>query len=716
MRCFFVMPLISFLFLSSPQAGTLGRESSLFLEAPDATTVAIHRDEYGVPHVVGETEVGIFYGQGFAVAQDRLYQMEINRRVGKGRLAEMFGPGYVSMDQQVRTLFYTEAERLQQFGAIALELQTMVASYVAGINTYLDSMAADPGTYRPLQLADFDVEPWTVTDVVAVTQYLVRQFGRFGGLELVRQWELETYGQEWFDQYRPINDPSAPTTIPGDGRPPPPGEWHWSKQMVRPEVIQRFRDRQAEFDRLESDLGLPPKFGSFAVQITSAKSATGNVMLLGCPQMGAPEPDETNTVNEVELSCPGFHAGGMTVAGIPAVIIGHNEYMTWSLTSGASDNTDTYIETTQDESLSYYLFNGQWLPFEAIPDTVYDANTGVWPFVIYRTVHGPVFESDLGARQAFTYKMSCWDMELDMSHVFYEIIKAETLPEFEAAVELFPVSFNVFYAGCDQNIKYWHAGRYQDRTDGVDPRLPHNGDGSEEWGGIIPFAELPVAENPEQGYFVNWNNKPVIWWNNGDNVPWVGWHPVITIDNYVSAIGSFTYDNLKATPETINSHGTYQQAVEFGPVEIMGANLVPPGQSAFMNLAGEPSPHVDDQWPLHVAWDYKEMQFGYDPTGVDPLPLLPSGALALSQNVPNPFGTSTCISLALTKADHAALTVFDPAGRRVRTLLDARIRAGVRTLRWDGTDDDGKSVPAGLYFYQIDVGEKTVSRRMLLIR
>ena len=101
-------------------------------------------------------------------------------------------------------------------------------------------------------------------------------------------------------------------------------------------------------------------------------------------------------------------------------------------------------------------------------------------------------------------------------------------------------------------------GLFQDRSDGVDPRLPHKGDGTEEWGGLIPFTDLPQATSNPEGYFANWNNKPVSWWNHGDITPWVGEHNVKLIKDYVGSIGSFTYENLKDVPFNIGSHGTYQ--------------------------------------------------------------------------------------------------------------------------------------------------------------
>jgi len=587
---------------------------------------------------------------------------------------------------------------------------------VDGVNAQIDSVVANPTDYRPQQLAAVEIEPWTPLNVVAVVQGLLRRFGQFGGSELVRQQELDTYGQAWFDQNRPINNPNAPTTIPGGSAVEGQRAWRSSAPPVRPEIVEGIEARRTQHARLERALGLPPKFGSFAVQITTAKSSTGNVMLLGCPQMGEPSYNEPNVTNEVELECPTLHVGGMTVAGIPLVIIGHNESYGWTLTSGISDNTDVYIETTFDASYSSYWHNDEWLPFEAIPDTVHASNGAEYPFMIYRTVHGPVFAADLANHQAFTYKFAFQDHELDMILGFYDIGRGSTLPDFEAAIATLPMSFNVFYSGTDQTIKYWHSGWYQDRTDGVDPRLPHNGDGSEEWGGIRPFGSLPTADNPTQGYFVNWNNKPATWWDNGDNVPWTSsWHPVLTIDAYVSPITPFAFGDLTETPHSISSHGTYQQAFELGATEIIDENICPPGQSAFVGLDGQPSDHVTDQWPLHLAWDMKNQHFGETPLGIDGENDPGAGPFLVHRNSPNPFGRSTRIRFTLPAGGRVSIDVFDSAGRLVRGLFDDEADTGPHGIVWDGRNNSGNAVAAGTYYYRLATGRRILTGKMIIL-
>ena len=133
------------------------------LTAPDGTTVDLVRDEYGVPRIYATTEVGAFYAQGWAVAQDRLFQMETFWRTGTGRLAEIQGSAALSTDQGIRTVYYTPEERAEQFAALPVEIQTMLDAYIAGINAYIDLAEADPATYKPYEYTQFPLNTMPIT-------------------------------------------------------------------------------------------------------------------------------------------------------------------------------------------------------------------------------------------------------------------------------------------------------------------------------------------------------------------------------------------------------------------------------------------------------------------------------------------------------------------------------------------------------------------------
>lgn len=600
--CILVLAQVSILFAS---------QSSM--TAPDGSLVTIYRDGYGVPHVVAETEVGVFFGQGFVTARDRLFQLETYRRAAEGKLAEWYGPSMMEADKQMRREMYTTAEREAQFDALTNEHKTIFQAYRDGINEYLDSMAVDPATYKPYQFDanGWTMEPWTVYKSIAITQFAVRRFGKIGGEELTRLAELQDSGQVWFDTNRPLNNPLDPTTIHVCDTTGSPSS-DYSGMNVDRTAIYQMRNVRSQVDSLLSTVLIPPKFGSWAAVVGPSRSATGNPMLLGCPQMTKPTQTQTNDIHEIELYCPTYHVVGMAFAGIPMVFVGHTENHAWTFTTGYSDNCDIYIDSTSDATMTEYYYNSAFVPFEAIEDTIYDQIGVPTYYTHYRSIHGPVVGSSLSDHQAFTLKMTFWNKELDFFGAIYDLATTTDLTGFETGVSQIPMSFNVLYAGIDQNIAYWHTGLYQDRTDGVDPRLPHKGDGSEEWGGLIPFTDLPQSTNPVEGYMVNWNNKPVCWWPRGDNFwPDLLANRVTLIDNVLGPIDPMARNDLLDLGAELNIHGTYQQVIELIDGNFTASNLVAPGQSGFINLTNTKDPHWDDQWPLFDAFEYKDMGFNW---------------------------------------------------------------------------------------------------------
>jgi hypothetical protein len=606
------------------------------LTAPDGSEVIILRDEYGVPHIKGETETGVFYGQGFAAVQDRYYQIEVSRLYNLGKTAQITGEDIdLESNMNVIKMAHTSQERVQAFNDLPVEVQSMLEAFCEGVNTCIDSARVNPDQYLPYDFVSegLSLEDWSVYDLVAIIQNYISFDNGFGGEELTQLKALQDSGWTWFNENYPINDPAAFTTINEQGKSSP-NLFHYSGMVVNPEIIELYRKDNERLKIFKESLNIFIRAGCYDIAIAGTKSKSGNVMLLNHIRTGLPDEyfweDYTNTVYELELDCPTFNAAGVARADIPGIFLGNNDYFAWSFTDGFSDYIDVYIDSTKDNSFSSYYHNSQWLDFKVIQDTLYKAATPV-PFTHYRTIHGPVFLDNLEAHQVFSKKTTSWNKEMNYIIMFYRILKAKNLSEFEDAIRINPHSENFFYAGKDQTIKYWHTGLYQDRSDGVDPRLPHKGDGSEEWGGFIAFEDLPQIENPPEGYIFNSNNKPVNWWNNGDNIPWVGNHhpnchfdPPCTDftipDEIIRCTSTFSFDDLKNFPWTLhtdpnwfdwhNPRSTYEEYHEVSSDRITGANRLPPGESAFTDIYSQDSPHKYDQLPLYRNWDHKRKSFG----------------------------------------------------------------------------------------------------------
>ena len=682
------------------------------LIAPDGTTVVIDRDEFGVPHIKADNEAALFFGQGFAEANDRLYQIDLNRRAATGRLSEWFGSLALEVDKELLRLGYTDSEAEQMISESLPGVQAALAGYVAGVNAYVDTMEIHPELYKPVQYLNMNFDTYTVIDAAKFSVFMLRRFGMFGGDELTRLNELQNNGWDWFNENRPINDPACSTTIPDSGSAAAQA-WHYSGMIVPEEVVQELEDRKAYVEQFRQDNGIINKLGSFAALISPELSTSGNVMLLGCPQMGAPSYDEASLTLEVELNCPGYHVGGKTVAGVPFVTLGHNEHIAWTWTSGASDNVDTYIDSTQSMNLTDgYWHDGEWLDIEVIVDTI-GMLAGEEIFTHYRTVHGPVISAYLPLRQIYSQKMTFWMDEVDMADYIYSINKAESIADYDEAISTAPMSFNAFAIDQEQNIAFWHGGRFQDRSDGVHPYLPHKGDGSEEWGGFIPFDDMPHSVNPDQGYFTNWNNKPSGSWNNGDIGPWISGEPICDgvdgITDFVTSFSSMTLENVKDIPEAINDHGTYQGAYELTGTDIIDYNINPPGQSDLVYVDETPSPHKNDQWAMHVAFEFKDMIFGEEIAGTKN-EIIPS-QFKLFAPYPNPFNPSTTIQFKVGTLHETSLHVFDIAGRLVEELVIGELVTGEHEVVWNA-----ESLSSGVYFVRLESGSFSQTQKLILLK
>jgi penicillin amidase len=577
------------------------------------------RDHYGVPHIYATNEPALFYANGYATAEDRLYQLELFRRDAKGTLAALLGSSYIAHDQQVRRDGYTEAERLAQYDALPAHVKMIQESYRDGINTYLAKAIADPDNKGPKQFWDLGVipAPWEVTDSVAIMIMMARRFGAAGGGELNNQAYLNANGWAAFNAWFPINDPTATTTIPNAEAPPPPTIAAKALKatamprnpypQISPEVAQRMADEDAEFLRVLKELGLPTKLGSFADVVAPGKSATGNPMLLGAPQMGYDEPQISN---EADLHAPGLDVAGMQFAGCPGILIGRNRDLAWSTTSGISDNVDLMVETLNPTNSHQYWYQGSWHDMAHRVETIAVAGGAPVYYDCYRTVHGPVRDWDLPNNLAFSLHATWWGDEKSSVLAFLDYDLAHNISEFEQGVTKIVTSHNFLCADRFGDIGYWHAGRYPLRAPGVDPRLPTSGEGDQEWVGFRAFADLPQLLNPLQGYFSNWNNKPVYWWDHGDIRYWIGTQRVQAIINLMAPDSSVTFDEMKLIPYHINDRGTYQQVVEVeDDVTLPAVNIVPPGQSGFIDKYGNYDPHFFDQKALYFGWDYKPFQF-----------------------------------------------------------------------------------------------------------
>jgi penicillin amidase len=506
------------------------------------------RDAAGVPHVFASNLDDLSFINGYVEAQDRMFEMEILRRAGQGRLSEVLGAGQLDMDVTIRRDLYTPAERQAHYDALSAADRQTLASFAAGVNRYLCEARLDPNKMpAEYTLLGFQPADWTVLDSAAAAEFLTGVFGVFGGDEVrnaafyfdVMSRVGRGKAKKIFNDHFPLFHAESPTTIP-----------QLEQVFVDPlrtstrlffgrqlRVLERYlpsinraagvtvAEAQAMAERREV-LGIPAGGGmhaSNAILVHGSKSDTGNPLLLGGPQVGYAIP---SFFFEVGLHLPTTGAVGVLPPAGPGIVIGRTQNFGYTVTSGISDQVDTYLEVLNPSDARQYLFNGSYQDMDCRTETFTvqepppPVGSGGAPTTeqreFCRTVHGPVFFIDEAGGAAFSRRYSTRDRELASSATWLRMSQTTTLAEFEALVDQIDLSFNYFFADNSGNIAYFHAGRRPLRPMRSDPRFPLPGTGEWEWNGFLAKSAMPRIKNPAQGWLTNWNNNPVRGWSSGD--------------------------------------------------------------------------------------------------------------------------------------------------------------------------------------------------------
>ena len=503
--------------------------------------VTIFRDNFGVPHIYGTTDLDAFFGTGYATAEDRLWEMDLFRRAANGRLSELLGPDYTSTDAALRRDAYTDAELDEMLDALdplaGLTVREAMQAYVDGVNQRIAEVGGDL-TMVPAEYQGAPIEDWNVMDVAGLAVFQLRSLGDWGGQELdhadflkkVRKASGKRRGNKIFKDFSLVHDPDAYSTIPSsEGEFPFPafGPRDPDSVAIPDNVAQYAKFSRAELrgtKALRALLGA--RRASNMAAVAPSNSATGNTLHFGGPQVGYQVPQ---FFLELDVHSPNFDFRGPAVPGASLLVpLGRGIDYAWSLTSGASDNVDVRVEKLCDDD-NHYEFEGECVAMEERFETI-DVRGGTpQEITVHRTIHGPVFARTTvgGEPVALVEERAYWGRELE-SIVGLAMLNSNatsTVDDFYAAMERMTMSFNSVFVN-DGHIAYIHAGVYPLRAPGHDPALPTWGTGEWEWTGTFPVSQLPRMSDPEQGWLVNWNNRPSDGWLGGDSSGWQVTHRV----------------------------------------------------------------------------------------------------------------------------------------------------------------------------------------------
>ena len=512
-------------------------------DTPPATVL---RDRYGVPHIFAGSIDDLSFTNGYVEAQDRLFEMEIFRRAGEGTLSAVLGASFLEMDASIRRDLYTAAERQAQFDALGADDRRAISKFADGVNLYICQARLD-GSKMPAEYAALGFLPadWTAQDTVAGADFLIGVFGAFGGDEVrnaafffdVKSRLRKARAKRVFNDHFPLFDPQSPVTIPQLEKtyddPLAHSTRPFSSRQLK--VLEKYlssinaaagvstaqAQAMAKAEEVLGVRGARVHHASNAILVSGALSETGNPILLGGPQVGYAIP---SFFFEVGLHAPGLDAVGVVPPAGPGIVIGRTQNFAYTITSGISDQVDTYLEVLNPANPKQYLFDDAYEDMSCRTETFTvqepppPAGSGGVPMTVQRefcrTRHGPVFYSD--GTVAFSHAYAHRNLELLSAANWLRMAQATNLDQFKTLVDGMSMSFNFNFADNQGNIAYFHAGRRPLRPNRSDPRFPLIGTGAQEWQGFLPKDQMPGIVNPAQGWLTNWNNNPIRGWSSSD--------------------------------------------------------------------------------------------------------------------------------------------------------------------------------------------------------
>jgi penicillin amidase len=460
--------------------------------------VHVIRDRWGVPHIYANNSADLFAAQGYVHAQDRLWQMEFQRRVALGQLAELFGAVALDSDRFVRVLGLGRVAQ-REAELLGLEARLGVESYVRGVNTFIEQHSGN----LPVEFTVLRLKPrrWSVVDVLVWAKIMSLSLSENWKQELLRARIVAAVGAERAAALDSAYPPEHPLIVPAGVH-------------YRPHMGEGALDRAAATRRYMTD-GAGQGSNSWAV--AASRSASGAPLLANDPHLPIQIP---SIWYENHLNAGDYHVTGASLVGAPGVVLGHNEHIAWGMTNGTVDVQDLYLERfdPQDPTGLRYEYQGRWEQAELVREEI--TVRGQREVVIEEvriTRHGPIItplvphQEGNGSAEEQPIAL-CWTSLDPASPLenFLRVNRAHDWHSFCAALDdLNLAPHNFTYADVAGHIGYALRGRVPVRAQG-DGRLPSPGwSGEYEWQGFVPADELPAMFDPPEGFVVTANNRIV---------------------------------------------------------------------------------------------------------------------------------------------------------------------------------------------------------------
>ncbi len=448
--------------------------------------VDVFRDKWGVPNIYAQNEHDLFFAQGYVQAQDRLWQMEMIRRLTSGTLSEVLGEVTLDTDRYMRIIGLRRTAE-QNWAKLDETSRSTLEIYAQGVNAYITTHRDRlPIEYTILGISP---EPWTPVNSLEVGNLLALNMGLNQWREIGRA-ELAAKVGETITEELYQTDKNLPSIIPEGGN-----SFNWSQTSTDQLAIAQ--------KLLGSSLA---SWGSNNWVVSGSRAASGKPLLANDTHVALQMP---SIWYENGLHAGRFNSTGFTIPGVPLIILGHNQYIAWGVTNLDPDVQDLYIEKLDDrKNPGQYEFDGKWFDLETITETIPVKGNKPVDIKIFLTRHGPIINLTTEKEEPLAFRWTLYD-EKPVFHAIIQLNLAQNWSEFHAALSDWDaLSQNFVYADTNGNVGYQATGKIPIRTPHHSGKVPVPGQsGDYEWQGYIPYEKMPTLFNPPTGFIATANNK-----------------------------------------------------------------------------------------------------------------------------------------------------------------------------------------------------------------
>lgn len=459
--------------------------------------VAISNDAHGVPTIIGRTDRDVFFGMGYVHARDRMWQLEVQRRIARGRLSEIFGAGSLKQDIWLRTLGIYESSR-QSYAALTPEARASLLAYAEGVNQWLGEHHTLPPEFL---LLGVEPAPWDVLDSLSWVKIFSLSLSSNFNSEIAHYFAAQSLSAQQMKVLSGAKVEFA-TTLPA----------------LRPAQSVQFAALGDVQQSLEASYGLGGKFaGSNAWVVAKRLSSEHAAMLSNDPHLGLQMPSLWYAVSQ---QGDRLRSGGMSLVGLPLVIFGRNARIAWGGTSLPADVQDLYFERVDPKNPGHYLSGGQWERFSIRKERI-EVRSDFPSFLrpplkpvdieVRTTGHGPVISDAVGlGGQAVSLQWTGLEQNDTTYEAFLRLNYASDWASFRQALRPYVApTLNMLYGDDQGNIGATAIGRIPVRSRGNGSMPSDGASGAYGWTSYIAFDDLPHSYNPERGYIVSANQEIV---------------------------------------------------------------------------------------------------------------------------------------------------------------------------------------------------------------